>query len=70
MWFDRTASNAAPHSRCEGRVLLQGKGRSVDTAQHHVAMPGCFTLFYRNPKVCSGFEISQPCACSAISHAY
>ena len=36
---------------CDRSVILQGKGRTVDTAQHHVAMPGCFTLFYREPKV-------------------
>lgn len=32
-------------------AVVQGKGRSVDTSQHHVAMPGCFTQFYRKPKV-------------------
>ncbi|CAL5229391.1 g12709 [Coccomyxa viridis] len=40
-------------------TMLPGKGRTVDTAQHHVAMPGCFTLFYREPKDIPGaaFEL-------------
>lgn len=53
-------SSAAPCARCERSVLLKGKGRPVETGQHHLAMPGCFTLFTRTPKVSSSSTKAPP----------
>ncbi len=50
----------------EREAVLQGKGRTVDTAQHHVAMPGCFTLFYREPKVSHLFRNPHFSACNTL----
>lgn len=46
--------------------FAQGKGRSVDTNQHHVVMPGLFTQYYTKPKVSPETCLFSLTACGVI----